>query len=90
MQKFTVFDGARMFVTVFTTARHFSIFLNQFTPVHALLSYFLNIHFNIIPHLRLRLPAVLFPSVFATKLCMHNDTFSAHLILPDNHSNSIW
>ena len=41
--------------------------LSQLNPVHTPTSHFLNIHLNIIPHLRLGLPTGLFPSRFPTK-----------------------
>ena len=63
--------------------------LSQLDPVHNTTSHFLNIHFNIIPNLRLGLPSGLFPSGFPTKilyttlLSPTHATCPAHLILLD-------
>jgi hypothetical protein len=42
--------------------------LSQINPVHAHLSYFLNIYFDIILYIRLDLTSGLFPSSFPTKI----------------------
>jgi hypothetical protein len=44
------------------------LILSQIDPVQTIPSYLCNIHFNVIPHLRLGLPNGLFPSGFPTNI----------------------
>jgi hypothetical protein len=67
-QEITPFHGNRTFITVFTRARHWSLFWTrwiQSTPSHPItLRYILILSF----HLRLDLPCGHFPSGFPTKI----------------------
>jgi hypothetical protein len=47
VNKFLTF-GTQRYITVFTTACHWSPVLSQMNTVHTLLSYFSKMHFNII------------------------------------------
>jgi hypothetical protein len=48
LKKFPTFFGTGRFITVFTTACHWSLILNQTNRVHTFSSYFPKIHSNII------------------------------------------
>jgi hypothetical protein len=71
VKKFTVFQWTRMFITVFTRARH--LCLSRDTRTQSTSSH-LNSLSNILllfPHLRIGLSSGLLPSILPPKHCMH-------------------
>jgi hypothetical protein len=83
-----------MFIAVFTRARQWPFLLSQVHAVHFFPSYFSGMHFNIIPHLRLRLSNgslfQFFSCEFLYKLLFYpmRTTRYAHFILRDFIGNN--
>ena len=96
MQKFPAFYGTRRFITEFTSFFHLS--LAQTRAIQSMApSHFLNIHFHIFSHLRLRLPSGLFTSGLPTKtLWAHlQPPHTCHMSHPSHSSwfddpNNVW
>jgi hypothetical protein len=65
--KLPLFYATLRFITAFTKNSNLYLILNKHDQVHTLTSHFLNIHLNIILHLRLGLPSGLFHSNYPSQ-----------------------
>jgi hypothetical protein len=62
-KKFPAFYGTWRFITVFTRALHWSLYLSRLIHFHIIPSYVSKIHLGITTHLYLCLPSGLFPTI---------------------------
>jgi len=77
VKKFPAFHGTRRFTTALTSVIHLS--LSWASPIQSISSHLLEIHLNVIHHLRLGLPSGLLPSGFPTNTL---NTHSPHPYVP--------
>ena len=96
VKKFLTVCGTRMFLTIFTSARHLSVILSHSNPVHFSHPTFIRLILILSFHLLLVLPSDIFLSGFRTKILYaplltqsvpHAPYISSFLF---DHMNNIW
>jgi hypothetical protein len=90
VKKLPVFYATRMFITVFTTARHWSLFWARW--IQSTISHPITLRLILILsfHLCLYLPSGLFPSDFHTKVCMQFSSLTIKIHSLSISSSLIW